>query len=421
MKKSKWILVTLLIVSLSGGAYWFFKPIKTMEATPTQTTTVRRGDILISVSAAGTIGPKREIEVKSKASGAILKMHVRDGDWVKKGQLLVELDKTDEATKVRQAELDLLSTQAKLNQAAIRRDEAKRRYEQNLALREEAYISQDDVLKSLSELKLAESDLSIAKAALLNTDEALKNAQLRYADTEIRAPIAGLVLAKLVEEGQLIASGISATSGGTPLLTIGDMSMVISSAEIDEVDIGKVAIGQSASVQVDAYGERQFEGTLTHIAPKGTDKSNVTVFGIEISINDRKKDLLKAGMTNTATIVVIKKDNVLIVPATSVHRERSSGEKKDPKTTQKQLANRAKTEASQSKTTHYVWIKTGEGRIKQPVIIGSTDYENTEIISGLKEGDLIETPTSDSKKMRQTGAGGQDRNTMRAMRSLGGR
>jgi HlyD family secretion protein len=411
MKKFKWIVIVAVLLTLGGGAYWLLKPKKEALPVKTQTISVRRGDILISVSAAGTIGPKREIEVKSKASGAILKMHVRDGDWVTKGQLLVELDKTDEATKVRQAELDLVSAQAKLNQAIVRRDDAIRKYEQNVALREEAYISQDTLLQSASALKLAESDVNIAKAALLNTDEVLKNAQLRYADTEIRAPITGLVLDKLVEEGQLISSGISATSGGTPLLSIGDMSMVISSAEIDEVDIGKVEVGQPASVQVDAYGDRQFDGTLTHIAPKGTDKSNVTVFGIEIGITDHKKDLLKAGMTNTATITVIKEENVLLVPAIAIHRERT------PDTKEKQSRDTPK-----SKTTYYVWLKEGNNRTKQPVMIGATDYENTAIISGLKEGDIIESPNSGSQQKRTSGAGGtQNRNNMRAMRSLGGR
>lgn len=409
MAKKHW-LIGLVIIAIGGGTYWAFKPKKATEQMETRTTVVRHGDILVSVSAAGTIVPKREVEVKSKASGAILKMHVRDGDWVKKGQLLVELDKTDEATKVRQAELDLIAAQAKLTQALVRRDEAKRHYEQSQELRKEAYVSQDTLLKAASALNIAESDLSIARAALLNTDELLKNAQLRYADTEIRAPITGLVLSKLVEEGQLIASGISASTGGTPLMTIGDMSVVLSRAQIDEVDIGKVAVGQPATVQVDAYGEREFEGTLLHIAPKGVDETNVTVFGIEIGIHDRKKDLLKAGMTNTAKITIIKAENVLLVPAIALHREPATSD-----TNAKQRP-RQKDKAP----AYYVWRKDGEKRIKQPVTIGVTDYENTQILAGLKAGDTVEIPSL-SRRDTDRKNPGQNRNNMRAMRSLGGR
>lgn len=420
MKKFKWLVIVLVLLTLVGGGYWFFKPKKIAKPVETQTYTIRRGNILISVSAAGTIGPKREVEVKSKASGAILKMYVRDGDWVTKGQLLVALDKTDEATKVRQAELDLVSAQAKLSQSTVRRDEANRRYEQTLALRKESYISQDELLKTASELKLAESDLSIAKASLLNTNELLNNAKLRYADTEIRSPITGLVLAKLVEEGQLISSGISATSGGTPLMTIGDMSVIMSRAEIDEVDIGKVQVGQPATVQVDAYGERQFEGTLTHISPKGTDKSNVTVFGIEIGIQDRKKNMLKAGMTNTAKIIVIKQENILIAPTVAIHRYHPESDQNVPQKKEKNSSD--KPDTLRQKPQYYVWLKTGDTRTKKTVVTGATDYENTEIISGLKAGDVIESPNPSTGKASRGGNGsqGQDRNAMRAMRSLGG-
>lgn len=413
MAKKYWI-IGLIILAIGGGSYMLLSPKKTAPPVETQTTTVRRGDIALSVSAAGTIVPKREVEVKSKASGTILKLHVRDGDWVKKGQLLVELDKTDEATKVRQAELERISAQARVTQATVRRDDAQRHHEQSKTLYKDAYISQDTLLKAASELNLAESELSISKATLLNTEEVLKNAKLRYADTEIRAPITGLVLSKWVEEGQLISSGISATTGGTPLMTIGDMSVVLSRAQIDEVDIGKVAVGQPATVQVDAYGEREFQGTLLHISPKGIDENNVTVFGIEIEIHDRKKDLLKAGMTNTAKIIIVKEENVLIVPAIAVHRDRSTPTEKNRK--DKPITN-LKTDR---KPAYYVWRKQGETRTKQPVTIGVTDYENTQIIAGLKAGDTIEIPSL-SRRDTDRRNPGQNRNNMRAMRSLGGR
>lgn len=413
-----------IVLGLGYGGYRLWMP-EADKKMPEATAVVRRGTLSVSVSAAGTIVPKRQIEVKSKANGTILKMHVRDGDWVKKGQLLVELDKTDEETKVRQAESDLGAAQARVAQALIKAENAQRAYEQSRSLREDGYVSQEDLLKAASDFKLAEADLYIAKASLNNAQENVRDAKLRYADTEIRSPITGLVLEKLVEEGQLIASGISATTGGTPLLTIGDMSTVVSSAQIDEVDIGKVSVGQPVTVQVDAYGERKFSGTLSHISPKGEDQSNVTVFNIEIDIHDPHKDLLKPGMTNTAEIVVVQEDNVLLVPASAIRRKADQEGRRmrriaTPSTEEKHQGTK---ETSHPKTPDvWVFVKKGDGLVRQPVKVGVTDYEHTQILEGLNEGDLVLLPQQQEEK----GSGrernpDQGRNTMRAMRGMGGR
>lgn len=392
-----WIGGLIVFLCVFGGVMAIRKQAASTQ-TPVQTAPVTRGNMQVFVSAAGTITPYREVEVKSKANGTILTMHVRDGNWVSRGQLLVSLDKTDEATRVRQAEADVSAAKARITQAQVRLEEARRRQSQTRALLSDGYATKDDWFKVGNELKTAEAELTIAKSSLINTEETYKNAQLRYADTEIRAPISGLVLERFVEEGQLIASGISATTGGTPLLTIGDMSKIVARAEIDEVDIAKLKLLQAATVQVDAYGSRTFVGKLSHIAPLGIDKSNVTVFGVEIEIHDRDK-LLKPGMTATAKIMVLDEQDVLMVPAVAVHREsRTSVDRQ-----------------SREKLRHYVWV----AKDKRPVRIGVSDYQHVQILEGVSEGEFVVMPTyTESKRGGENRRGDQ---TMRAMRSLGGR
>lgn len=407
MSKKKKVVIGLLAVAGLAGSWVLisgalFSP---EEAPQFRTETVRRETVSVSISSAGYIGPKRLVEVKSKASGEILKIHVRDGDKVNKGDLLVELDKTEERTRVRQAEADVMATQARLAQAQVKLEEARRNYSHMALLLEEKLITGEEALKAKSQLSLAETDVKISRASLVTSEEQLKNARVRFADTEIRAPITGTVLEKFVEEGQIIASGISSTTGGTALMTIGDMSSIISTAEIDEVDIGRLKVGQTALVNVDAYPNRAFKGELVHIAPKGIDQSNVTVFNIEINITDPDKQLLKAGMTNTATILVEERQNVLTLPSYAVQFRQGR---------------------------HMVLVAKHGAKEPEPkpVKVGLNDYERIEVVSGLAEGDTVLVPVaggfSGPREGREGMRGGAaangtspDRNTMRAMRRLG--
>jgi len=391
-KKTIWIGVVVILIAAIGIYFFQFKKDKT--ETRYKPIKVTRGDIGLSISSAGTIVPETSIEIKSKASGKILNILVRDGDFVKKGQLLLVLDKTDEETRVKQAQSDVLSAEAKLIQAKEKLAEAMRNTVQTKSLLDDKLASKEDYLKALSQQNINIGDVKMASANLINVQEKLKSEQLNYADTEIVAPISGLILTRLVQEGQIISSGISASSGGTSLFTIGNMSKIISKSEVDEVDIGKLELGMPVELEVDAYPGKIFKGKLSHISPQGRVNSNVTVFDVEVDIQDRNKSLLKAGMTNTAKIIVQSKKNVLTIPSYVI-----SGRGRH----------------------QTVWIKKGKTYIQTSIRTGLNNYEQVEILNGLSEGDTVymEIPDAPKTKKPQFGQSNnrdQSRATMRAMR-----
>src|SRR5207247_967479 len=141
---------------------------------------------------------------------------------------------------------------------------------------------------------------------------ALGIAQQHLDDTKVLAPMDGVVAARTVQIGQIIASAISNVGGGTTVMTLSDLSHVFSMASVDESEIGKVQKGQSVTVTADAHRGRRFRGVVTRIATRGVNVSNVVTFEVQIEITDAKKALLKPEMTTNVEIIAAEKESALL-------------------------------------------------------------------------------------------------------------
>ena len=216
-----------------------------------------RGDLDLTVSADGVVQPINKVEVKSKASGQIFELNVVEGQEVTKGDLLIALDQKTALNDYDQAKADLELAEANATQQ-------ENNYRRSAELFDKSMISQQERDLANVESVRAKSSLVKARAALSSADERLR-------DTRIRAPIDGIVLTKNVEIGQIISSGVSNVGGGTLLATLADMSQVYVETNVDEVDIGRIAVGQSAKVVADAYPDDSFTGEVIRIAPLGQD------------------------------------------------------------------------------------------------------------------------------------------------------
>jgi HlyD family secretion protein len=260
---------------------------------------LQRGDLELTVSADGVVQPINKVEVKSKASGQILELNFVEGQEVVKDELLIALDQKTALNDYEQAKADLELAQANATQQ-------ENNYRRSAELFEKNMISQQERDLANVEFVRAKSSLVKARAALSSTDERLR-------DTRIRAPITGIVLTKNVEIGQIISSGVSNVGGGTLLATLADMTQVYVETNVDEVDIGRVAVGQSAKVVADAYPDDSFTGEVIRIAPLGKTSQNVTVFSVIILVKNRG-GRLKAGMSAAVDIEIFRRQNVLLVP-----------------------------------------------------------------------------------------------------------
>jgi HlyD family secretion protein len=275
-----------------------------------QAVAAERRDIVVSARANGTIQPDTLVEVKSQASGEVLQIRVETGQVVKQGELMVRIDPRIPTNNLEQAKANLEVAQARLENAKSQQDRA-----------DELYRTQSI---TQTELESAHLDYATAKAGVVNAQVAVQNAQITVDQTDVRAPISGTVIEMDVERGQVISSPTSNVGEGTVLMKMADLNQVQVSTLVDETDIGKIEPGLLATVQVDAYPNRPFDGTVLKIEPLATVQQNVTMFPVRVSIRNRE-GLLKPGMNSEVEIHVGRRDSVLAIPNGALRTQRDVG------------------------------------------------------------------------------------------------
>jgi HlyD family secretion protein len=292
-------ILTLLIIAGAATAFAVLRNGESDLVPMYQLALVTERDIVVSVSAPGTVEPIRTVEVRSKASGEIFDMPVEIGDAVSAGQLMVRVDPRVPQATLRQAQADLTLAQAQLNNA-----------EAQLRRAEGLYATE-----SITEQEYDTAKLSVAsaRAQLVSAERSLENAEIAAEDTEIRAPLDGVVIQKLVEEGTVITSATQGVSGGTILLQMANLDTVQVRALVDETDIGKIKAGLDVTITVDAYKTRPFDGKVLKIEPQSSVAQNVTMFPVLVRIPNSDA-LLKPGMNVEVEFHVGAREGVLAIP-----------------------------------------------------------------------------------------------------------
>ena len=280
---------------------------KTSKTAEIQFATVEKKTIQVTVEATGTVEPIDLIEVKSKASGQIVKMNVAVGSVVHAGDLLAQIDPRDVDNQYQQA---AASMQAARSSATIAASQKKRAD----ALFAEGVIT-------APEHETAVLSHANAQASLVRARTDLDIARQRREDATVSAPANGTVLSQAVAVGQVIASATSSVSGGTTLLTMADLSRIRMRALVSESDIGNVRAGMPTTVTVDAFPNRTFEGTVEKIEPQAVVQQSVTMFPVLISL-DNENGVLLPGMNGEVSVQVDRHDNTLAIPLDAVRSVR---------------------------------------------------------------------------------------------------
>jgi HlyD family secretion protein len=283
------------------------KPAPESSSSLYESVPVERRSIVVAVEAAGTVEPVTTVELKSKASGEILDITAETGDEVEQGALLVKIDPRTARNRLNQAQADLTAARARLSIARAQQERAE-------TLLQQGILSKPDYEKAALEL-------ATSQAQVVSGQVSVENARIALNDTEIRAPIAGTIIEKRVETGQVISSPTQDVGGGTLLLKMADLSQVQVRVLVDETDIGKIAAGLPASVTVSAYPNQPFSGSVLKVEPQAVVEQNVTMFGVLVSIDNRER-LLKPGMNSEVTITVARKDDVLTLPVPALRTNR---------------------------------------------------------------------------------------------------
>ena len=412
----KVVLLTVIVVLAAGGWYLYATYRGAAEKdnpTEPQTVQVTRGPLRIVVEATGRVIPNLEVEIKSKASGEVVKLPFDVSDPVKKGVLLVQLDPVDEERSVRKQEVALAVSEAKLAQArlgyqvdeqALKTDTRQARaqlasaeaalkevqakltratqlFERKMTSQEGYDAAESTAAKSAADvevvratiealatqeiaLKSRQHDILIAEQQIELDKIALDESRQRLNETKVVAPIDGVVSERDIQIGQIIASGTNNVGGGTTLMKLADLSRIFVLASVDESDIGKIAPGQNVTLTADAYPTLQFTGRVVRVATKGVNTSDVVTFEVKIEVEGENRRLLKPEMTANIEVLVYEKVDALLVPVEAVSRRRGTPVVRVPGASD-----------------------TAEQRA---VTIGMTNGEHVEILSGLNEGDAIE-------------------------------
>ena len=330
----------------------------------------------VSIEASGIIEAISSIEIKSKASGEVLFLGAEVGDSVEKGSIIGQIDQRTPTNILNQSKSDLEA-------AKVRLENAKSQYERGTELHANGSIS-DKAFEDIQE------NFAQAKSTLVRTEVSYENAKIALDDTIVRSPISGTIISRPVEVGQVISSPTSAVGGGTLLMTMADLSKVRVRALVDEIDVGKVSIGQTVSIKVAAYRDKEFFGTVSKVEPLAKIEQNVTTFPVLIDI-DNKENLLLLGMNTDVVIEILNKDVSMSAPSMSLRTRKdvySAATILNIPKEQVDIFLRDKIKGENF--NKFIVIKDGKsGPALTWVQIGVSDLSNVEILDGLSSGDTV--------------------------------
>ncbi|GFO60048.1 RND transporter [Geomonas silvestris] len=393
--------IAVALVALIGVGYQFLKK---PPAPQFKTLKVERGSILSAVSATGTLNAVVTVQVGTQVSGTLAKLYVDYNSPVKKGQPIAQIDPALLGAAVQQATGNVLSAEANLAKARVTLADTKRTLSRNRQLLEQGIIAQSDLDSAQTAYDSAQAGVSAAEASLVQSKGALKQAQTNLTYSTIRSPVDGIVVSRSVDVGQTVAASFQTPT----LFTIAqDLTKMQIDTSVDESDISRVKLGQTATFTVDAYPDQQFTGTVVQIRNAPVVNQNVVTYVTVIAVDNR--DLrLKPGMTANVSVQTQKKDTVLKLPSAALRFKPKPGKDEKPgapKTAPQDGAGAAgkppvATDRVKKGPSQKVYLLKGQQPVPVSVTTGISDASFVEVVAGsLKEGDeVIVEQVAPSKK-----------------------
>jgi HlyD family secretion protein len=416
-------IVIVLGVILLGGAVvaanlWF----KREKGLTVTTETVKARDLEAIVSASGKIQPKQLVNISAETPGRVVELAVNEGDRIKKGQFLLQIDPITLRTRVDLGEASLEEAAASLEQMRQQIETARVQVEQarqnlkrqqdlwarQLTTRESLDKAENDTRSAESALQEREKTLRTQDSRIMQQRASLQSAKYELSKVRMLSPIDGIVTRRNIQQGETAVIG-TMNNAGTVLLTLADMSIIQAEVEVDETNIPSVQLGQIAKITIDAIPDKSFKGHVTEIgnspiqatgaAAAGTQATNFKV----VVVVDEAIPEVRPGFTCTADITTAVRKHVTAVPIPAVAvRELVYNEEgqiiKEPKTDKRKRTTSASTTASQElppgqtrKETEGVFVIRDGAAEFLPIKMGIAGEKYFEVLSGLKDGDQVIT------------------------------
>jgi HlyD family secretion protein len=413
-RRSKTGLLLLIALLVAGGIVAFRINQKKHAAVEVKLEKVGRRDLVSSVTASGKIEAKTSVDISADITGRIIDIAVREGDLVKRGQFLLQIDPAQYQAAVARAQGVVASTEATLLQTKATRDQAQRAWDraQQLTKLGDNLIAPETAEQAHTALEVAEANYQSTKAQLEQSRASLQEAKDNLAKTRLTAPINGRVVRLAVEEGEVAVPGTFSRETGL-LMTIADLSVILAKVEVDETDVVRLTQSDSTEITIDAYRDTTFWGRVTKIShsakltPTETasgSSDRAVDFDVEITLRNPPPDI-RPDLSCTARIVTDTRQRALSVPiiALTVRNHEKLPNETEGAPPADTLRQRFK-----KKEAEGVFVVRNGIATFRPVRTGIAGDEYFEVLDGVREGETIVAGTyqairdlKDSARVRQ--------------------
>lgn len=394
-RRSKVWLAVAVVVLVVGGVVAFRINQKKNAATEVRLERVGRRDLVSSVTASGKIEAKTSVDISADITGRIIDIAVREGDLVKRGQFLLQIDPAQYEAAVARAQGVVASTQATLLQTRATRDQAQRAWDRARQLTElgDNLIAPETAEQSKTALEVAEANYQSTKAQLEQSRASLQEAKDNLSKTRLTSPIAGRVVRLAVEEGEVAVPGTFSRETGL-LMTIADLSVILAKVQVDETEVVRLKQSDSVEVTIDAYPDTSFWGRVTEVshsakltptetASGSTDRA--VDFDVEITLRKPPTDI-RPDLSCTARIITDTRDQALSIPIIALtvrdHEKIPSESEGAPP------ADTLRARFKEKEAEGVFVVRNGIATFR-PVETGVAGEEFFEVVEGLREGETI--------------------------------
>jgi HlyD family secretion protein len=392
------VVVILLVVLSKSGAIGNKEEGKEVEVAAVKEITLTE-----TVSATGKVQPEIEVKISSEVSGEIIDLPIKEGQTVKKGDLLVRVNPDLYQSGVSRSQASLSTTRAGLSQADAQLKEAKANYDRNKTLFDKGVISKSEWDRIVSAYEVARAGKQSAYYNVQSANATVTEARDNLNRTTIYSPVDGTISRLDAELGERVVGTQQMT--GTEILRVANLNNMEVEVDVNENDIVKIEIGDPAEIEVDAYLRRKFKGVVTSISNSASAEltaDQVTNFKVKVRIlKESYEDMVagkpsnyspfRPGMTATVDIITERKTNVIAVPISAVVvKSDTTAVKKDILKELEEKEKEQKTGETEKKF-ECVFVKVGDKAVLRPVKTGIQDDTNIEITGGLKKGEEVIT------------------------------
>lgn len=386
MQRRSKIIVGVLVVAVVGVATATSIARNRNQGVEVRTEVIAERDLIELVTASGNVRARRTVEMSSDVSARVSQLLVQEGDEVRVGQTLLRLEPDQHQAALSRAEAQLAQARSQESQQRANLIQAQRNLDRLVSLR-----ARDSLLVSPQQLDDARTNVDVAEASLESASHGVSQAEAAVAEaadrlskTVFTAPMAGRVTRLNVEEGETVIIG-TMNNPGSLVLTISDLSVMEAVVRVDETDVPRITLGDSASIRIDAFPGRSFTGRVTEIGNSAITPPAQQTGGQQAAIDfevvltlDDTDALLRPDLSATADIVVATRENVLAVPIIAL-TVRGSGAEDGDQSTGRPVED----------DVEGVFLAS-EGLVRfTPVEVGITGREHFEVLSGVAAGDTV--------------------------------